>query len=31
MFATIGTKLYTIVNASSITNVYNYEKKLAED
>lgn len=31
MFVTIGTKLETLLNATSITNVYNYDKKLADD
>ncbi len=31
MFVAIGDKLYAIVDASSIANVYNYDKKLADD
>lgn len=31
MFVTVGTKLKAILDASSITNVYNYDKKIADD
>lgn len=31
MFVSIGTKLETLLNTTSIPNVYNYDKKLADD
>ena len=31
MYVEIGNKLYTIIDASTIPNVYNYERKLADE